>query len=77
MTRDERDLLVERAASAWRPPRPGGGVGSHPAWHDLDADGRRAAFEASRVARRLEAALHPDGFSTTALAVLARIAPEE
>lgn len=73
MTPEDRELLVERVASAWRPRRPGGGVGSHPAWHDLDAGGRAEAFEAARVARRLEAALDAEGLSTTARAVLARI----
>jgi hypothetical protein len=75
MTPGERATLVERAASAWRPRRPDGGVGAHPAWHDLDADGRREAYEAARLARRLEAALDPEGLSSTARAVLARIEP--
>jgi hypothetical protein len=48
-------------------------VGSLPQWHDLDEGGRREAFEAARLARRLEAALDPDGLSTTARAVLARL----
>jgi hypothetical protein len=73
MTPEERELLVEQVTSAWRPRRPGGGVRSHPAWHDLDADGRREAFEATRLARRLEAALDGEGLSTTARAVLERI----
>ena len=73
MTRAEHELLVEKAASAWRPRRPGGGVGSHPAWHDLDEAGRAEAYEAARVARRLEAALDPEGLSSTARAVLERI----
>lgn len=73
MTDRDRELLVERAASAWRPRRPGGGIGSHPAWHDLDADGRREAFDAALQSRRLEAALDPAGLSSAARAVLARI----
>ena len=73
MTPEQRASLVERVASAWRPRRPGGGVGTHPAWHDLDDAGRAEAFEAARTARRLEAALDPEGLSTTARAVLARI----
>lgn len=78
MTDDERDLLIEQAAAAWRPTRLGAAglddaVGWHPAWHDLDEDGRRAAFERATAMRRLEAALDPDGLSTTAKAVLARI----
>lgn len=73
MTARDRELLIERAASAWRARRPGGGVGSHPAWHDLDAAGREEAFEVARVSRRLEAALDREGLSSTARAVLARI----
>ncbi len=74
MTARERELLVERAAAAWRPRRAGGGIGAHPAWHDLDEAGRREAFEAARQARLLEAALDPEGLSATARAVLRRIA---
>jgi hypothetical protein len=68
-----REALVEATAGAWRPRRPGGGVGSHPAWHDLDAAGREEAFLAARSARRLEAALDPEGLSSTSRAVLARV----
>jgi hypothetical protein len=71
--RHAREALVEAAAGAWRPRRPGGGVGSHPAWHDLDAAGRDEAFRAAVLSRRLEAALDPNGLSSTARAVLARI----
>jgi hypothetical protein len=68
-----REILIEAAAGAWRPARPGGGVGAHPAWHDLDASGREEAFRAARAARKIEAALDPEGLSSTARAVLARI----
>jgi hypothetical protein len=69
----EREILVEAAAGAWRPRRPGGGIGSHPAWHDLDAAGREEAFLAARTARRLEAALDPEGLSSASRVVLARL----
>jgi len=72
--RRTRERLVEQAAGAWRPVRADGGVGSLPAWHDLDEAGRREAYEAARRSRRLEAAIDPDGLSTTARAVLGRIA---
>lgn len=75
MTDDERDDLIEQAAGAWRPTTLDAGVGWLPAWHDLDADDRREAFSRATVMRRLEAALDPDGLSTTAKAVLARIRP--
>jgi hypothetical protein len=74
MTPADRELLIERAASAWRPRRPGGGVGTHPAWHDLDDAGRLAAFEAGRLSRMLEAAIDLQGLSSTGRAVVARIA---
>lgn len=75
MTPDEIEVLVEQVAGAHRP-RPLGADAElryHPAWHDLDADARRRAYERARAARPLEAALDPDGLSTTVHAVLARI----
>jgi hypothetical protein len=68
----ERERMIEEAASAWRP-RGRHGVRPHPAWADLDAAGRRQAYELARTTRRLEAALDAEGLSTTARAVLARI----
>jgi len=73
MSRTQRNLLVEQVVSAWRPPDPRGGVRSHPAWHDLDAEGREAAYRATVVQRRLEASLDPEGLSATARAVLSRV----
>jgi hypothetical protein len=74
MTGDrEREQLIEQAAGAWRPRRADGGIGTHPAWADLDSAGRVEAFEAARLQRRLEAALDEEGLSTTARAVLARL----
>lgn len=67
------ELLLERVTSAWRPRGHDGGVRSHPAWHDLDETGRREAFEITARLRRMEAAMDPEGLSTTARAVLARI----
>jgi hypothetical protein len=68
----EREALVEEAAGAWRQAAPGA-VRPHPAWADLDTVGRLEVYEITRVLRRLEAALDPEGLSTTARAVLARI----
>lgn len=73
MSRGERELLVEAAASAYRGRDVEGRVQAHPAWHDLDAEGRREAFEAARQLRALEAAADPRGLSATGRAVLARI----
>lgn len=72
MTAEETDLLIEQVAAAHRP-RPIDELRYHPAWHDLDAAGRTRAYERARAVRPLEAALDPDGLSTTARAVLARI----
>ena len=65
--------LIEAAASAYRPTTVDGGVGAHPAWHDLDAAGRVASYELAGALRTVEAALDPQGLSTTARAVLERI----
>lgn len=73
MTREEEELLVEQVASAHRPPSQGE-LRYHPAWHDLDAVARTRAFDLASALRPLEAALDPEGLSTTARAVLARIA---
>jgi hypothetical protein len=69
--RDE-DLLIEQVASAYRPASRDE-LRYHPAWHDLGPEGRERAFARARALRELEAALDPDGLSTTARAVLARI----
>ena len=68
-----RQGLIEQVAGAWRERRETGVIVSHPAWHDLDASGRLEAYELACLQRKLEAALDPEGLSTTAYAVLARI----
>ena len=73
MTKAEEDLLVEQVAGAYRS-RIGNELTYHNAWHDLDAAARVRAFDLSTVLRPIEAALDADGLSTTARAVLARIA---
>jgi hypothetical protein len=74
MTSEHDDLLVEEVAGAYRP-KVRDELRYHPAWHDLDDDGRRRAFDRAAALRPLEAALDPDGLSSTARAVLDRIAP--
>lgn len=69
----KRSALVEAAAGAYRPRTPTGKIEFHPAWHDLDEAGRHEAFEVARRTRLLEAALDPNGLSTTGRAVLKRI----
>lgn len=86
MTDDDRDalggddgeeLLVEQVAGAHRARPPAfGDLSYHPAWHDLSAAGRVRAFDRARALREAEAALDPQGLSTTARAVLARVRPQ-
>ncbi len=64
--------LIEQVAGAYRPPSRNE-LRYHPSWHDLDDAGREAAYERARSLRVMEAALDPQGLSTTARAVLARI----
>lgn len=70
---DDREVLIEALAGAHRHRGPLGEVRPHPAFFDLDEAGREEAFEVARELRRVEAALDPEGLSTTARAVLARI----
>lgn len=66
------EALIEAVASSWRD-RNGGSPQTAPAWHDLDEEGRREAYERSLFHRRLEAAADPRGFNGTVHAVLARL----
>jgi hypothetical protein len=70
---NDREALIEAVAGAFRERDPHGVIVSHPAYHDLDDEGRIEAFEAAQRLRRMEAALDPEGLSATARAVLARI----
>ena len=73
MTEAERAILIERVVTAHRARDPFDRIKSEPAFFDLDEAGRREAFEATLQVRRLEAALDPQGLSSSAHAVLARI----
>lgn len=73
MTPAERAALVAELGSAYRERRGTGEIAWAPAFHDLDEDGRREAFEETLELRRLEAALSPEGLSGTARAVLSRL----
>ena len=73
MTSRGDEQLIEQATTAWRPRDLDGGVRFHPAFFDRDAAGREALQRETERQRRLEAGLDPDGLSSTARAVLARI----
>jgi hypothetical protein len=75
MTREEEDLLVEQVAGAHRPAA-GSELQYHKAWHDLDGAARTRAFDLAVALRSIEAALDPQGLSTTSRAVLALLAPK-
>ncbi len=70
----QNETLIEQVAGAHRERDVDGRVRSHPAWHDLDPTERLEAFEAAQLQRKLEAALDPQGLSTTIRAVLVRLA---
>ena len=71
-TPKENELLIEAVAGAWRP-RGRETLEFHPSWYDLDPKNREKAFKVTQQLRMMEAALHSDGLSTTARAVLSRI----
>lgn len=73
MNQRQRDLLIERATTAHRARLPDGAIAAHPAFRDLDAEGRRQLHDEIERQRTLEAAMDPEGLSSTARAVLARI----
>lgn len=68
-----KEFLIEQVVSAYRERDAHGRIRDAPAWHDLDADGRRDAFKQTVLVRTLEAAMDPKGLSSTARVVLSRI----
>ena len=74
MTRKEREELIEAVTTAHRAIDPFTRmVRGHQAFHDLDDEGRRIAYERTLVTRTIERALDPQGLSTTARAVVGRL----
>jgi len=69
----EELLLLEQVVSAHRARTVDGVIKSHPAWHDLDAAGRVAAFDETMKQRALERSADRAGQSSTVKAVLARL----
>jgi hypothetical protein len=66
--------LIEGVTSAFRERSTEGRILPAPEWWDLSPEGRREAYRELVAARALERALDPEGLSTTARAVLRRIA---
>lgn len=76
MDEKDRDEAIATATSAWRPV----GVHTmpvHPAWYDLDPDGRREVHDITRSLRTLEAAIDDQGWSSTVHSVLRRLGDRE
>ena len=73
MRDEDEETRLEELTSAWRPRRLHGGAAAHPLWHDLDQEQRLEAHRRAELQRALEAALDPEGLSTTAHLVLERI----
>ena len=69
----EEELLVEQVTSAHRERQVDGTIRSHPAWFDLDDAGRKEAFEATVLLRKMESAIDSRGYSSTIQALLNRI----
>jgi hypothetical protein len=66
------DILIEELAGAHRPPHRSE-VPAHPRFLDVSPEARETAYRLACELRPLEAALDPEGLSTTARAVLARL----
>ena len=69
----DEESLMEQLASAHRERSARGEVRYSPPFYDLSEDARERAFDLAATARVLEAALDPEGLSSTAHAGLARI----
>jgi len=69
---DDRDALIEAAATAFRERDPSGRILPSPAWADLAPADCDALYELQLAARHFERALDDDGLSATAQVVLER-----
>lgn len=69
---DPQDL-IEQLLSAHRERGPRGDIRPAPAFYDLSPEARAEAFHLTVVQRTLEAAQDPEGLSSTARALLARL----
>jgi hypothetical protein len=65
--------LIEQLLSAHRERGVRGDIRVAPAFHDLSPEARAEAFQLTLLQRTLEAAQDPEGLSSTARALLARL----
>lgn len=72
MDEKDREEAIAAATSAWRP-QSTHELPIHPAWYDLDPEGREQAHAITRRMRALEAALDERGWSSTVHTVLRRL----
>ena len=70
---EEEEVQLEAATTAFRQRDVSGRIQPSPAWWDLSPEERERLFERQMEARLVEAAVDPDGLSSTARAVLGRI----
>ena len=73
MSRDEDDVLLEAAMTAYRERGADGRIQAAAAWWDLSPDQREELFALQATSRELERALDPERRSGTVKAVLERL----
>ena len=73
MTDDPKEILIEKAVSAYRERTALGQILPSPAWQDLPPESRDRLFERQLQSRLIERALSPGGMSATVRAVLNRL----
>jgi hypothetical protein len=75
MTDDPKDILIEKAVSAYRERTSSGQILPSSAWWDLSEESREELFKRQLQSRILERAIAPDGLSATVRSVLSRLRP--
>ena len=70
---EEQEIQLETATTAFRERDVSGRIQPSPAWWDLSPEDRERLFRRQMEARLVEAAVDPEGLSSTARAVLGRI----
>ena len=73
MSDRDQDVLIEAAVTAYRERDVEGRITPPPAWWDLSPEAREELLRRQVVARTVERAVHPSGWSATVQAVMARM----